>query len=136
MPSVRNELEARLQALHDGEISDQSFMEALLESQVFMPVRDDAPVGGFQTSDKAIPLTLETEDGMTVLILFTSPDRAQPFLADFPDFRGGILVDMQWLLRRIGAGCGISINPGQEPGLDLEPDLVEGLIHVALQKQQ
>jgi hypothetical protein len=123
----RNDLERRLLAMHHGRLTPEQFLHSLLHSQVFMPVKDQLGIGGFQTSQRAVPLSLEDEDGVTVLILFTSPERAKTFVQDFPGFGGGILEDLEWVLHKMGAGYGIAINPGWEVGIDLDPDTVTQL---------
>jgi hypothetical protein len=124
---ARNELEKDLVAAQSGEIGSEAFMKRLLGAQLFMPVQDSSPIKNFQTSDKAVPLTLKDEDGTQVLILFSSPERAKEFVRDYPGFHGGILADFQWILERVGGGCGIALNPGWEVGFDMEPDDVQSL---------
>lgn len=125
---LRNELERQLLAVQQGEITGDVFMNELIHSQVFMPVQDDATnISNFQRSDKAVPLTLEAEDGLQVMILFTSPERAKLFLQDFPDFDGGLLAEFTWVLERIRDGMGISLNPGWDTGIDMDPDTVRNL---------
>lgn len=123
----RNDLERQLVAAQEGLVSEEAFMEALLTSQVFMPVRDHDGIKGFQRSTRAVPLTLHSEEGTEVLILFTSPERARDFLNDFPDYKGGLLAEFAWVLERVGTGAGISLNPGWEVGMDLEPGMVQQL---------
>ncbi|HEX9627821.1 MAG TPA: SseB family protein [Acidiferrobacterales bacterium] len=123
----RNELEKDLVAAQDGRIGSEAFMKRLLGAQLFMPVRDSSPIKNFQTSDKAVPLTVQAEGGTEVLILFTSPERAKGFVQDFPGYHGGILADFQWILERVGSGLGIALNPGWEVGFDMEPDAVQSL---------
>lgn len=125
----RNQLENELVSAQEGRIGSETFMQRLLGAQLFMPVRDSSPIRNFQTSaaDKAEPLTLKAEDGTEVLILFTSPERAKEFVRDFPGFHGGILADFQWILERVGSGCGIALNPGWEVGFDMEPEDVQSL---------
>ncbi len=126
-----NDLEERLVSAQEGRLDPNAFMEHLLESQLFLPVQDDSSgIQGFQKSSRAQPLTLETEDGLKVLVLFTSPERAKPFLVDFPAYQGGLLAELGWVLERVGSGVGIAINPGWEFGMDLDPDTVEQLIHL------
>ncbi len=124
---ARNELEEKLVAAQDGMISSEEFMEALLESQIFMPVKDSIGIEGFQGSDHAVPLTLQAEDDTEVLIVFTSPERAKSFLTDFPGYEGGLLAEFSWVLERVGPGFGISLNPGWPVGMDMEPGMVEAL---------
>jgi len=127
----RNDLETRLVSLQDGSLDGNAFMKTLLDEQLFMPVEDEEnEIGGFQKSTQAKPLTLETEEGHTVLILFSSPERAKPFVANVPGFNGGLLAEVSWILERVGSGIGIAINPGHEVGLDLEEDMVAQLIHM------
>lgn len=123
----RNDLERQLVAVQQGRIPEDVFMEALLAAQVFMPVRDQDGIKGFQRSTRAVPLTLQSEEGIEVLILFTSPERARDFLRDFPGYQGGLLAEFAWVLERVGSGVGIALNPGWEIGLDLEPGMVQQL---------
>jgi SseB protein N-terminal domain len=124
-----NELEERLQAVHQGEIVPEDFVRYLMDTQVFMPVKDDKnPIKGFQRSTHADPMVIEDEEGTRVLILFSSPERGKPFLEDFPDYHGGLLTEFSWILRRLGGGLGISLNPSEEIGFDFDPEQVESLI--------
>lgn len=126
-----NDLETRLVSLQEGRLDGNAFMQTLLDEQLFMPVEDEQnDIEGFQASSKAKPLTLETEDGQTVLILFTSPERAKPFVANVPGYNGGLLAEVSWILQRVGSGIGIAINPGHDVGLDLDEDMVAQLIHL------
>ncbi len=126
-----NDLETRLVSLQEGRLDGNAFMQTLLDEQLFMPVEDEKnEIEGFQTSSKAKPLTLKTEDGHTVLILFTSPERAKPFVANVPGYNGGLLAEVSWILQRLGSGIGIAINPGHDVGLDLDEEMVTQLIHL------
>jgi len=124
---TRNELEQKLMAAQEGSLSESEFMHYLLEAQVFMPVRDSINIAGFTGSDKAIPLTLHTEDALEVLVLFTSPERAKHFVQDYPGYEGGLLVEFKWVLERTGSGVGISLNPTWAVGMDLEAEMVQQL---------
>lgn len=123
----KNDLEQRLLDAQEGRIPGEEFLQTLLGSQVFMPVRDEYQIANFQASDKAVPLTLEAEDGTRLLVLFTSPERGRGFLQDYPEYVGGLLDEFSWVLQRVGSGIGISINPGSEVGLELDPDMVAQL---------
>ena len=86
-----NDLEQELIAVHNGEAEAEAFVLRLLDQQVFMPVLDEKDaIQGFQRSTQAQPLIVADEDGERVLVLFTSPERAKPMVADFPDYSGGI----------------------------------------------
>ena len=123
-----NDLEKQLVAVHAGELAADAFVTRLLDEQVFMPVHDEKnTIKGFQRSTQAQPLIVADEDGTRVLLLFTSPERAKPFLEDFPEFRGGLLTEFSWVLRRLGGGFPISLNPGWDIGMDFDTDTVAQL---------
>ncbi|HED17955.1 MAG TPA: SseB family protein [Gammaproteobacteria bacterium] len=132
-----NDLEQQLLDAQEGRLGSEAFMLQLLDHQLFMPVEDEATgIQGFQRSTKAQPLTLDSEDGTRVLILFTSPERARPFLHDYPDYQGGLLSQFSWILDRVGSGIAIAINPGFKIGIDLDTDTVTHLIHLNSSRQQ
>lgn len=134
--SAHNELETKLLAAQAGELDSDSFMHELLQAQVFMPVEDEpTQIQGFQRSSSANPLTLEADDGQKVLILFTSPERAKPFLTDFPAYQGGLLTEFSWILERIGSGIAIALNPGMEVGIDFDAHTVEQMIHASQNRE-
>jgi hypothetical protein len=123
--SPRNELEKLLAQMHAGELQPENFAKQLLDMQVFMPVKDEKHViKGFQASTRAEPLILEDEEGTRVLILFSAPERAKALTAEVPGYSGGILTEFAWVLRRMGEGVAISINPGDELGFDFDTDMV------------
>jgi hypothetical protein len=123
----RNELERKLVAAWQGEISSEEFMAELMGSDVFLPVADEETVAGIQRSTKAKPLIIHDEAGTPVLPLFTSPERAKDFLKDYPGYGGGLLAEFNWVLEKMGTGCGIALNPGWEMGFDMEPETVSQL---------
>jgi hypothetical protein len=122
-----NELERKLVAAWQGEISSEDFVRELMASEVFLPVADEETVAGIQRSTRAKPLTLFDEEGTPVLPLFTNPERAKPFLKDHPGYSGGLLAEFTWVLAKMGSGCGITLNPGWEVGFDMEPETVSQL---------
>ena len=123
----RNELEENLLAAQEGTMQSEDFMTYLMDAQVFMPVKDSIGIEGFTSSDKAVPMTLKSEDNVEVLILFSSPDRSKTFMQDFPGYDGGLLAEFKWVLERVGGGAGIFINPDWPVGFDLEPEMVQQL---------
>ncbi len=126
---ARNELEQLLEQMHADALAPENFAKRLLDLQVFMPVKDEKhAIKGFQASTRAEPLVLEDEEGTRVLILFSAPERAKPFLAELPGYSGGILTEFSWVLRRMGAGVAISLNPGDELGFDFDPDMVAMMV--------
>jgi len=124
---ARNELEEKLLSAQEGKLSSEEFMKYLIDTQVFMPVKDSVGIQGFTSSSKAIPLTLKSEDNVEVLILFTSPGRAKDFVSGYPGYEGGLLAEFSWVLERTGSGIGISINPNWPVGFDLEPEMIQQL---------
>ena len=131
MEPLKNDLEHQLHAAQLGETPSEDFMKQLLASHVFMPVKDDGAISGIQRSTHAQPLVVQDDDGVSALVLFTSPERAKPFLEDHPEFKGGLLTEFTWVLEKMDSGFGIMINPGDELGLDMEPELVQQLAESA-----
>lgn len=127
------DLNQLLNQAHQGEVEVEQFMSLFLQTQIFMPVTDpdgstsEAPIG-FQKSDKAVPLTLETEDGFKIMVLFSDPQQSKTFLKDFPEYGGGFIAEVPWMLERLGEGMGFSLNPGLENGVDFDPDTVRQLM--------
>lgn len=124
----QNDLERQLVAAQDGRLGEEEFMHALLTSQVFMPIHDKHGIGGLQTSHSAVPLTLDSGAGFDIIVLFTSPERAKDFLQDYPGYEGGLLAEFTWVLEKMGSGLGLTLNPGWEAGLDMEPETVQQLL--------
>lgn len=124
---ARNDLEHKLLDAQEGRLAIEDFMNALMEAQLFMPVLEARTVTNIQRSQHAQPLSLDAGDGTRVLVLFTSPDRARNFVKDYPGYEGGILTDLTWVFEHVGIGFGIALNPGQEVGIDLEPQSVAQL---------
>ena len=126
MEALKNELEQQLHAAQTGETRSDVFMKQLLAANVFMPVKDE-PAVGIQRSTHAQPLVVQDDSGVNALVLFTSPERAKPFLELYPEFKGGLLTEFTWILEKMDASFGIMINPGDELGIDMEPELVRQL---------
>jgi hypothetical protein len=129
MDSPRNDVERLLAEMADGRIEPEDFAKQLLGLQVFMPVKDEKhQIAGFQLSTKAEPLVIEDEEGNRVLVTFSAPERAKVLAAEFPNYSGGLLTEMSWILRRMGGNMGLAINPGMDPGFDFDPDMVAMLV--------
>jgi hypothetical protein len=124
---ARNELERKLEALHDGLLSETDFLGQLVDTEIFMPIQDDTTAQGIQRSTSAKPLVVEDESGTPVMLLFTSPERAKPVVREFPGFGGGLLTEFKWVLEKLDDGVGVSINPTLEIGYDIEPASVKQL---------
>ncbi len=131
----RNEVEHLLIEMNEGRLEPENFARSLVDQQIFIPVKDEKHhIAGFQLSTKAQPLVILDEEGNRVLIAFTSPERAKEFASEFPEqcagYGGGLLIEASWILRRIGADMGLSINPGQDMGFDFDADMVAMLASV------
>jgi hypothetical protein len=136
-PSARNALEGLLIEFHEGRLEPEDFARRLLDEQVFMPLRDDKrQIAGFQSSTLADPLLVDLDNGERVLVLFSDPARARDFLAGFPGYGGGMLTEFAWILRRMAADLAISINPGQTPGFDLDPEMIAMLAALLPEENQ
>jgi hypothetical protein len=125
MDSPRTDVERLLIDLNEGRLEPEDFAKQLLDQQVFMPVQDEKhQIAGFQLSTKAQPLVIEDEEGNRVLVAFSAPERAKVLKDEFPNYSGGLLTEVSWIVRRMGAGMGLTINPGMDPGIDFDPDMV------------
>jgi hypothetical protein len=135
---AKNELEKKLLAAINGELPGEDFMNELLTQQVFIPIKDDKDSGiqGFQHTTKATPLVVNDEDGRSILVLFTSPERAKAFLVDVPGYSGGLLADFAWIVERMESGFAIAVNPGLELGMDIEPNDVTHMLALLAARQK
>ena len=133
----RNDIEQLLAEVLAGTVEPETFAQRLMDMQVFMPVKDEKhQIAGFQRTSQAEPLVLEDDDGHSALIVFSGPDRAKDFLADFPDYSGGLLTEFSWILRRMSADLNIALNPGLELGFDFDPGMVAMLAALLPQEQE
>lgn len=126
----KNDPEIWMLQAQEGQMDYDEFISKLFTVQVFLPVRDQQNIGGFQASSRAISLSLKDENDTDILVIFTSPDWAHDFLKDFADFQRGVLEEFGKLLLMNGVGYGVTINPDIEVGLDLEPSMVEQLVQL------
>ncbi|NWG30819.1 MAG: SseB family protein [Rhodocyclaceae bacterium] len=135
---AKNELERKLLAAIEGELSAEDFMRELLTQQIFIPIKDDrdSGIGGLQLTHKATPLVVEDEAGGKILVLFTSPERAKDFLADVPGYSGGLLADFSWIVERMEPGFSIVVNPGIELGMDIEPEHVMEMLSLLAAREK
>ena len=111
------------------EVDPEESAHRLINMQVFMPVKDEKhQIAGFQRSTQAEPMVLEDDAGHRAVILFSAPERAKDFLAQFPDYSGGLLTEFSWVLRRMGENMSVAINPGIDEGFDFDPHMVAMLV--------
>lgn len=122
---ARNALEQLLDEALSDNVSPEDFATRMIDMQVFMPVRDEKhQIAGFQRSTQADPLVLEDDEGNRALIIFSSPDHAKEFMAQFEGYSGGLLTEFSWVLQRMGDEIGIALNPGMDLGFDFDPGMV------------
>ena len=124
-----NDIEHKLVDAQEGRLSSEDFMQELLEATVFLPVYDDS-ANGDELSNQARPISIQLEDGTEIMVVFTNPERAKDFLQQAPGESGGILETFRWIVEHAGTNVGISINPGWEFGLDIEPQMVAQLSQI------
>jgi hypothetical protein len=123
--------------MHAGQLEPEEFARRLMAQQVFMPVKDEKhKIAGFQTSTKAEPLVVDDDDGNRVLVLFSVPERAKDFLTHYPGYSGGLVAEFPWVLRRVAAGMGVSLNPGEELGFDFDPDMIAMMMSLLPEEAQ
>jgi hypothetical protein len=125
-----NMLEEKLVAAQQGEIDGESFLNSLLESQLFMPIEEEGQqIAGFQRSTTAQPLLLEdAESGQSAIALFTSPERALPVTQGRPGYGGGLMVDLAWIVEKLGGVHPVTINPGWEVGFELDAEVLSAML--------
>lgn len=128
MDNLDNKVEKLITKAMAGEMEVDAFMSELMVAEIFMPVRDKYEINGLQLSEKAVPLTSETEAGEKTLILFTNPELAKNYVKDFPRYGGGLLTNLEWIIENLGNGFGISINPNSEElGMDLGVGMLDSV---------
>jgi hypothetical protein len=133
----RNDIERLLAEMLAGAVEPEDFAQRIIDMQVFMPVKDEKhQIAGFQRSAQAEPLVLEDDEGNRALIVFSGPDRAKDFLADFPGYGGGLLTEFSWILRRMSADIAIALNPGMDAGFDFDPGMVAMLAALLPQESE
>lgn len=130
---AKNELEKKLLAAMEGELSSEDFMRELMAEQIFIPIKDDKDSGikGLQLTTKATPLVIDDDEtGNRILVIFTSPERAREFLTEVPGYSGGLLERFSWIVERMAPGFAISVNPGLEAGIDIEPETITQMLEL------
>jgi len=116
----RNNLESALERARSGQISMPDFFHLLAKSDLAVPsVSAVEPDGsGFQ------PLLFDKE-GAQMVACFTAIERIGEFAKRAPYC---LTVQGNMFLRRIPAGYGLVLNPGQPSGFDIAP---EGVSRIA-----
>lgn len=120
-----NELELILATGLEGRLTARRLNETLLASQLHVMTDKEMQPGVWDMS--AATLIVPSQRGFEVIPMFTSPVRYAEFPGWYPQFPHSQLVDFTWMLRGVGEGVGLHINPGWPVGLELQPDQVASL---------
>lgn len=105
-----NELERELKALCKGKGDMSRFLDLLLRSKLYTPMRGDAndALGG-----KMDLIVSAWERQGQMILAFTSRARMnQKENPHLQNMRTAVLVDADWLLSRVPPELGLAINPG------------------------
>jgi len=97
----------------------------LLRSRVAVPLNKGLENGVLPADFK--PMTLNGPQGFPVLAVFTSPDKAAPWLKEQPEFQHSLVTEFNWALKITRPPFGIAVNPGYKHSVVLSPAEVEGL---------
>ena len=97
----------------------------LLGSRVAVPLNKGLENGVLPADFK--PMTLNAPQGFPVLAVFTSPDKAAPWLKQQPAFQHSLVTQFNWALKITRPPFGIAVNPGYKHSVVLSPAEVEGL---------
>lgn len=120
-----NELEALIIRTTSEPALRPELITTLLRSRVAVPLNKGLENGVLPADFK--PMTLNGPQGFPVLAVFTSPDKAAPWLKEQPDFQHALVTEFNWALKITRPPFGIAVNPGYKHSVVLSPAEVEGL---------
>ena len=115
-----NDLERELVLAQTGKSPVPAFIARLVTDQVFVAINREIPATGDMTG--VVPLLLKSAAGLTMLAVFTAPERAAPMVGQFPEYAYGPLASFGWLLRFCTPQTGVVINPGWSVGIEIPAD--------------
>ncbi|MEK9804202.1 MAG: SseB family protein [Curvibacter sp.] len=119
-------LEGKLQAAQQGQCSAPELFEELLASQIIVLL--DKPIAEEGRWDPtARPLTLNSPNGFAVMAIFTTHEKAAPWVPQAPTHVHALFVDFAWIVRGLAPHVGLVINPGDALGLELQPETAQKL---------
>lgn len=121
-----NFLEEKLLAMYRKEIKITEFIELLLDSQVMILTDRDVDITGPDTHFN--PLAITSPMGYSVLVTFSSIERATSLAARHPDFSHAVAVDTSWFLLRAHENAGFALNPGWAFGFELPPEGLQQML--------
>lgn len=120
-----NELEALILRMTSEPALRPEFITTLLRSRVAVLLNKGLENGVLPADFK--PMTLNGPQGFPVLAVFTSPDKAAPWLKEQPEFQHALVTEFSWALKITRPPFGIAVNPGYTHSVVLSPAEVEGL---------
>lgn len=123
--SPMNELEQRMVAAHQGELSQDALVHHLLDSQIVVLLDQDIPDTGWH--DDISLMMLNNPSGSPVLAVFTTLERALPWSGPESPFKFAIHTDCGWLVQRMAPDIGMAVNPGSQLGFELPASAIEQL---------
>lgn len=97
----------------------------LLASRVAVPLDKGLENGALPRDFK--PLTLNGPAGFPVLAVFTTPDKAAPWIKQQPAFQHALVTGFDWAVGITPPPFGIAVNPGYAHSLVLSPADVQAL---------
>lgn len=120
-----NELEALIIRATAEPALRPELITMLLRSRVAVPLNRGLENGVLPADFK--PMTLNGPQGFPVLAVFTSPDKAAPWIKEQPEFQHSLVTEFSWALKITRPPFGIAVNPGYKHSVVLSPAEVEGL---------
>lgn len=120
--SVLEEMIVRV--VSDPETRPQ-LLAALLDSRIAVPLDRGLENGALPADFK--PLTLNAQQGFPVLAVFTTREKAAPWIEQQPAFQHVLVTGFDWAVRITRPPFGIAINPGYKYSFALSPTEVEAL---------
>lgn len=125
----KNELEEKILAARNRDISMQQFLEYFLNAEAFVL----APEGQFEMGEDQKPRLVKNPSLFTMtynetcLCFYSHTDRMKPTTDKYPDFRYGIAIKAGDFLSSIQGGFGVIINPLYDTNMEWSSDQVEAI---------
>lgn len=119
-------LESKLEAARQGQCSAPELFEEMLAAQILVlldkPIAEDG-----RWDPTARPLTLNSPNGFAVMAIFTTHEKATPWVQQSPSHVHALFVDFAWIVRGLAPQVGLVLNPGDALGLELQPETAQKL---------
>lgn len=124
-----NAIELLLLGVQAGKASIGDFLDALLNTEVFILLDKDPKS---DAGEDALPLLLNNVHKKPVLAVFTAAERSIAMALEFPIFCFALPVPVRKLLPTMQPGVGLVINPGTTMGLEMPAESVARMLQAAL----